>query len=178
MADDTDNAMLHGSIAQSSDNQHTETHSHLDTIRQVDVNAHSDHNGESRTYILNIDKSLDKLIDSCNRQDDFVIKDVCGNIVLNLQTGMYQVFKSSAIKFYEEFRSHLLKVDDVIDVFDEKKNVVETKIKVVYISSNRCWFTINLYHTTCSAMINGRGRPSDTEHRLIEFKNQRGHTII
>jgi hypothetical protein len=67
-----------------------------------------------------------------------------------MSTGMYEFFK-----YATENRNYTKKI---IPVCDNKGNLVETKYKVP--NGRASMFTLNMYHTASSALINGR----DTEH--------------
>jgi hypothetical protein len=95
---------------------------------------------------------------------------------LKMSTGMYEFFKYATESYYSSDKVNYTK--KIIPVCGNKRNLVESIYKM---SNGRAiMFTLNMYHTTSSALINGR----DTGHFMsndlydilhcIEYEIQKG----
>ena len=70
-----------------------------------------------------------------------------GNIVIELQAGLYILFRQTVTHFYGKSSNTKVTVSEVRDI---SGNITETKIKV------ESSYVISLYHTKCKVLVNGR----------------------
>lgn len=105
---------------------------------------------ELRSYELKQDRALAKKLCATDR-DIVQVRNTDGGLVIDLNTGMYELLKSVADKFYTH--DHPNKCNK-IPVKDKKGRLVETKYKLT--QRGQGVYTINLYHTTCSCLVNGK----------------------
>ncbi|KAH3737520.1 hypothetical protein DPMN_044113 [Dreissena polymorpha] len=112
-------------------------------------------------YTLNLKKSLQKKLDSTD-QDDVIIYETGGGFRLLLNTGMYELFKIAADQF---FTNNTLQFKCCkVPVHDRQGNLVETQYKLS--SGRQGIYTLNLYHTKSSCLINGENAHQFTEIHL------------
>ena len=113
---------------------------------------------EERDYALNKRKALEKKLIT-TRRDDVVVLKTGGGIKFLLNSGMYELFKNSIDEFYTS--SDMKDTCQKIPVHDKQGNLVETKYKVL--SGRQGVYTINMYHTKSSCMVNGKQSKQFTE---------------
>jgi hypothetical protein len=107
---------------------------------------------EKRNYELNTIKTGQKMINASERED-VKINETAGGITLQLNTELYTKIKVAAGEFYGSGKLTKLKCQ-IIPVCDRKGNSVETKYKLT--EGRTHLYTLNLYHTRCSALVNGK----------------------
>ncbi|KAH3721768.1 hypothetical protein DPMN_064716 [Dreissena polymorpha] len=112
-------------------------------------------------YTLNMSKSLQKKLDSTD-QEDVIVYETCGGFRLLLNTGMYELFKIAADQF---FSNNTLPCKCCkVPVHDRQGNLVETQYKLSY--GRQGIYTLHLYHTKSSCLINGKNSHQFTEIHL------------
>ncbi|KAH3740301.1 hypothetical protein DPMN_047004 [Dreissena polymorpha] len=117
-------------------------------------------------YTLNMRMSLQKKLNSTD-QEDVIVYETGEGFRLLLNPGMYELFKIAADQF---FSNNTLPYKCCnVPVHDRQGNLVETQYKLS--SGRQGIYTLNLYHTTSSCLINGKiHRPAmlkNIEERLI-----------
>ena len=105
---------------------------------------------EQRNFLLNKDKAMRKKHSACNR-DAVDIKYTGGGICLSFNTGMYEVLRGAVDAFFVSTEMNDLCIKTL--VHDKKQRNVETKYKV---SCGDSTYTLNMYHTTSSCLVNGK----------------------
>ncbi|KAH3858942.1 hypothetical protein DPMN_101587 [Dreissena polymorpha] len=100
-------------------------------------------------YTLNMRKSLQKKLDSTD-QEDVIVYETGGGFRLLLNTGMYELFKIAADQFFSN--NTLPYKCCKVPVHDRQGNLVETQYKLS--SGRQGIYTLNLYHTRSSCLIN------------------------
>ena len=108
--------------------------------------------GEIRNYELNKDKSLRKKL-KATEIVDLTIVPTDGGVKFTMNTGMYELFKVTADAYFSS--DEMKDKSTCTSVLDKKRSHVETKYKVVTGKSSH--YTMNMYHTKCSLLVNGRG---------------------
>ena len=96
---------------------------------------------------LNRHNSLQKKLEATQR-DDIQIFKTGGGLRIIFNTGMYELIKYSADKYYAS------KECKRIPVQDKQDNLVETKFKMK--SEKQDLYTLNMYHTKCTCLVKGR----------------------
>ena len=117
-----------------------------------------------KNYKLNEEKALKKKKDGCDDVNKKVIKDG-DQLRLYFSTATYEVFKNTIHMLYTSgsdfVREHKLLVQHVASKDCSNVTVVEERIRVVKPNSkgepsSTLRYTINLYHTKSSVLVNGR----------------------
>ena len=106
---------------------------------------------EKRSYALNKIKAIDKKV-MCSERSSIQIEETGGGIKIAFNAGTYELVKSVIQEFYandckQYTYSH-------IPVFDSRENLVEIKYKVAKGKSQL--YTLNMYNTKCSCLVNGK----------------------
>lgn len=122
-------------------------------------------NEERRDYELNPSKSMRKKLQATEKRP-ITVTETGGGIKLEMNTGLYELFKQASDAFYSSDYSKYTYVK--IPVSDRKGRNVETKYKAF--EGNVPMYTINLYHTTCTCLINGS--------KTAQFMSEDLHSII
>jgi len=107
---------------------------------------------EFRNFDMNCSRAEKRLFDCSNRGCDITVEKTGGGIVLKLNAGSYQLIKSAAKEFYTGESQPL--ACTITPVFDKKGHQLETKYRLS--KGRNSLYTLNLYHTRCSALINGK----------------------
>lgn len=107
---------------------------------------------EKRDYSLNCNKTKQKHHAALNRPDGVVITQTGGGFTLQLNSVMFHQVKDKAIVFYTDDSSSYTCHHTTVK--DNKGKTVETKFKIC--SGKSHIYTLNLYHTKCTALVNGR----------------------
>ena len=121
------------------------------------------------SYELNISKSLAKKQNACNRPIICDTKENDGSITFNCQAGIYELIKRAALMFYMEQHSPDRKVDVEMSQ-DKVGNFTQATVKIAPVTSNRTLYSVNLYHTTSTMLLNGKGLKTffDRDWPIIE----------
>lgn len=106
---------------------------------------------ELRGYELNKTKAIDKKLQYTEREM-FTAEETAGGITVQLNTGMYELLKAVVHKYYSDETNQY--DYQHIPVIDHRGSLVETKYKVAKGRSKL--YTLNMYHTKCALLINGR----------------------
>lgn len=122
---------------------------------------------ENREYSLNRTKAIDKKLQYIDREDLQIVY-TAGGIRVILNTGMYELLKNS-IELYFNTKNKRYTYT-CIPVSDAHGNLVETKYKVRQGKSHI--YTLNMYHTKCSYLINGRDAGHFLRVDLTEMVNR------
>lgn len=107
---------------------------------------------ESRNYVLNETKSMSKKLAAAEKPC-FTITETGGGIKLNFNSGMYELFKIATNEFFSS--DQMKNSCKTVGVTDKKSSSIETKYKVT--GGKKChYYMLNMYHTTCSCLVNGK----------------------
>ena len=147
----------------------------ISSDRSTDVQDSS----EQRKYKLNEQRAVKKKLNATNREVA-EITNTGGGVKINLNTGAYELLKCSAEEFYSgdigDFSSQK------IPVMDKKGHIVETKFKISCGKSPV--YTLNMYHTKSSCLVNGKHVQHFIDNHLpqlinaIECKLDSGNTSV
>ncbi|CAG2208341.1 unnamed protein product [Mytilus edulis] len=135
-------------------------------IQSTDNNKTVQHQNISRDYTLNKSKALIKKLDA-TRSEHLSFKLTGGGLRLFFSTSSFEVFKRACTYYYEHLNTN---GEDNIEIAfipisdKNNKNAVEEQIKVsekgfdsLGRSIKRKSYCINIYFTTSSVLINGKG---------------------
>ena len=103
---------------------------------------------ERRQYVLNRDRAWKKKLDA-TEIDELSISMTGGGLRMFMTSGMFELFRLASKEYFAEFNSKCTMVKD------QRDNVVETQFRV-YTGENM-HYTINMYHTKSSLLVNGKG---------------------
>ena len=130
---------------------------------------------EPRYYRLNKDRALDKKLEYTNREE-IVLEETGGGLKILVNTGTYELLRKATHSYYssEENGFNI----QIINGTDSNGLVVDTRYKVSQGRTHQ--YTINLYHTRCSLLINGKNENrftrTDLPNILSQIENQ--HNFI
>ncbi|KAH3786518.1 hypothetical protein DPMN_164625 [Dreissena polymorpha] len=128
---------------------------------------------ETRDYELNSEKAMKKKLYATTR-DHAIVKVTGGGLKIEFSTGMYELFKCCADEFYQ---SETLKFKcQKTPVYDNIGSLVETKYRLS--SGRNGVYTINLYHTKCSCLVNGKMVNQFAESDLLEIIQLTSNKLI
>lgn len=107
---------------------------------------------EKRDYDLNQCKTENKQHVVTERQEEIVITNTDGGTTLKLNSVLFNELKDRALVYFtaDDRQYKCLHTS----VTDTKGNIVESKFKISQGKTHL--YTLNLYHTKCSALVNGR----------------------
>ena len=131
-------------------------------IANPDISRHPMGNGENgenvvcsekttKDYTVNRPLALDKKLKATERQNVEVVE-TGGGLRIVLNTGSYELLKVATDEYFAQLREN--RKCKIIKVQDKKGAVVETQYKVT--SGKTSIYTLNLYHTTSSCLVNGK----------------------
>ena len=106
---------------------------------------------EVRDYQLNHQTALKEKLKSTDR-DDISIIQTGGGVKFMFSTGMYELIKLSAESFYNS--TDLTNKCQILPVLDTQGSLVETKYKIT--QGRKTVYTLNMYHTKSSCLVNGK----------------------
>lgn len=116
---------------------------------------------KSTTYALKKDKALDKKLKATNRKHPITTEITGGGIRLYLQAGLYELVRRILPSVYEEhYPGNVEKSRQV----DKTGNVVHETVRLQ--SQGNAVYTINLYHTSSSLLVNGKDQAQFLERDL------------
>ena len=106
---------------------------------------------EVRSYRLNEEKAMEKKL-LYTQRDEIHVEESGGGLKLRLNTGMYELIKSRVESY---FSTESLRYSyTYTPVTDNRGSIVETRYKVA--KGKSYMYTLNMYHTKCSYLVNGR----------------------
>ena len=105
---------------------------------------------KNQQYQLHQNKAIKKKAQYCNRREPIKFNSTGGGLRFYCQTGLYEVLKTTL----PEWLTNTKYKDNtqLTEKTDKGGNVVETFISI---GRNPRLYTINLYHTTSSGLVNG-----------------------
>ncbi|MEW8548708.1 MAG: hypothetical protein AB2693_34840 [Candidatus Thiodiazotropha sp.] len=123
----------------------------------------------NRDYVLNPDKCLRKKLQAAKRQQiEYAVKD--GGIVATMDAVSFELFRYSCKEYYDNPKGHIVRVDRD-SAKDSRGNIVQLTY-TVHLKDNIS-YTVNMYLTKCSLLINGKATNSfididlDCIHQLM-----------
>jgi len=114
-------------------------------------NGNAEHRREDRQYVLNEDRSMKKKLKS-TEFEPITIQETKGGTRFLLNTGTYEILKNATRKYFFDNTQNYTYT--YIPVNDKKSNEVELKFKVA--DGKTHLYTLNMYNTTSSCLINGK----------------------
>lgn len=124
------------------------------TVKSGDVESVSENQikaTENRKYSLNKSKAMKKKFHATEREE-ITVTETGGGMKFSFNAGTYELLKLASEEFFGS-------VDQPyscnrIPVHDKKGNLVETKYKMA--SGMTSYYTLNMYHTKCTCLVNGK----------------------
>ena len=137
----------------------------------------SDNHMLQKDYDINLVKTLKKKAEQCSRDIKVLEEQKGQNRVFQMSGGIYELYRHALVAYYETLQrdSNCQVVVQIKPVKDKKGVIVETQIKVNYSKNGKNtgppMYTVNLYHTRSSMMVNGREAHKFTgDHRAAIAK--------
>ena len=88
---------------------------------------------------------------AASEREPFELTETAGGVKLTMNAGMYELFRHTTAEYFGQSEMPCKRTD----VKDKTENIVETRFRIsAHKSSGH--FTLNLYHTTTSCLVNGR----------------------
>ena len=107
----------------------------------------------TKNYQLKKTKAIKKKLQACDRDDVTSITQTHGGTKILFRAGIYEIFREAVETYYtQQPTEYSIKMES-----DEDKDGLQTARRFKVTVSNTSNYTLNLYHTTCTALINGRG---------------------
>lgn len=106
---------------------------------------------ETRDYTLKTDKSMKKKL-SATERNNISVKYTGGGVRFQLNSGTYELFKSATQEYFSVNQNDVIYQRFV--VADKKGSQVECRYKAF--RGKQHLYTLNLYHTTSSCLVNGK----------------------
>ena len=121
---------------------------------------------QRKIYSLNTRKALNKKTRACERPPlEIAMKDGCTKLDLN--TGTYELFRHAVVEYFKilkETQPSTISIEEVSD-----KLGAQTAVLIKAEGEHYPKVVIHLYHTTCSALVNGKGKDKFIEKQLPEI---------
>jgi len=124
-------------------------------------------------YVMNPQKALQKKISSANRENDIELMDKDGTAVMTFSAAAYEIFKQSAIAFYNnhtDLQSTQTRKVSSTDLV-EGDMVTELSLSIKYKSGGRQLYRVNFFPTTSRVDVNGRMYHKFLQEDLITICN-------
>jgi hypothetical protein len=125
-----------------------------------------DHITCTEDYILDKKKAIKKKI-KATEQQDFRLMATPGGLRVFLSAAAYELFKEAFMQYAATLKGKC------VDRHDKQKLRITTTIKIPPIAKRaKSGYTINMYHTTCSLLVNGAGTRKFLEKDLPHIIKQ------
>ena len=102
-------------------------------------------------YSLNRSKAMKQKYSACSRSEPLLLETTGGGLRIRCQTGMYEAMRAAIPVYYNG------SIECHIQNTDQDGNVVGETYKINTTDDRSHPYTINLYHTTSSLLVNGTG---------------------
>ena len=143
-----------------------------DIARQSNVNIHNVNS--SRDYTLNPDKTLLKKLAATKRQQ-IQYQTTGGGIKATMDAVSFELFRYACSEYYHSHNSKLFNIKHDKST-DNKGNLVQHTYSVTINDTSS--YTVNIYPTRCSLLINGKATRHFTETDLPEIHKIMMNTTI
>lgn len=114
---------------------------------------------KTKPYKLNKKKALTKKM-NVSEYDDFTVEKKSGQVRIKCNTGSYELFKQVLLNYYVGDENKPGECLELLGKYDSSTDtsglVIEEQVKVYDNLAKDHKFTINLYNTTSSVLVNGR----------------------
>ena len=126
-----------------------------------------------RGYALNMDKAIQKKIETCNTEYKVLSEQKANNYIFYFSTAMYELYRTALVEHFRSCTSNE-QTDTKIsykDCSDQSGATVESQIKVYPKGNLKQKYIINMYHTKSKIMVNGsEAHRFSQEHSSITDK--------
>ena len=126
-----------------------------------------------RGYALNMDKAIQKKIETCNTEYKVLSEQKANNYIFYFSTAMYELYRTALVEHFRSCTSNE-QTDIKIsykDCSDQSGATVESQIKVYPKGDLKQKYIINMYHTKSKIMVNGsEAHRFSQEHSSITDK--------
>ncbi len=134
---------------------------------QIGENHHPGHNITTiLDYSLNQQKALKQKAESLKTPYDICIANTQGGVRILFNTVVYELLKEVTPAILDKKRLYTCTVDHKSD---RNKACVSSSSKMVHSLSPSLNYTVNLYHTTSSALVNGKSPSKFVDDDLIQI---------
>lgn len=126
--------------------------------QRFDSPASRNLNMRDKNYKLNTNAAIDKKIESCNRELIKTKTAAGGNIIIDLSSSTYEALRHHIPTFYNESHEYAAiqtRNKDSQGLVVEEMLQVRNRLRDGNIGKYKK-FTINMYHTTCRILVNGK----------------------
>ena len=107
-------------------------------------------------YTLDKTKALKKKLQATQRLFTYTIDKIDkSNITISCQAGLYELFRRAICIYFTHMEDELIQTIAEIH-HDREGNIVQDSFKITKVPDNKCEYTISLYHTTSTVMVNGK----------------------
>ena len=106
-------------------------------------------------YTLNKDRAINKKINASERIQDINVKLISNGVRVFFTSGAYELFKAASMQYYNQFTDTDFTIAYQRPSFEESGLRVSDVVRVVRNTDHRRGYTLNMYHTTSSIMVNG-----------------------
>ena len=117
--------------------------------------------GITKDYQLNKEKAVKKKVAAGKRNQELTINHTQGGTKILFQTDSYEILKSSVEKFYSQLAPGLQ--TSIEADLDENQTETGRRYKI---KDKVSGYTVNLYHTTSTVLVNGKGELNFVNNEL------------
>ena len=110
---------------------------------------------KTTNYTVNAHKAVKRKLTSLDAKYDYEVKHSHNNVVIKCQTTAYDLLRRALFVHYILIASHD-KCCEINVHKDVQGTVAQTTIKVTALGSTSAKYTVNLYHTSSTILVNGR----------------------
>lgn len=121
---------------------------------------------KTKSYVLNKSKSMEKKL-RATETDDFSVIYTGGGVKFEFNAGSYELLKLATAKYFAKEQNGVKYQEFIAE--DQQGNQVERRYKAT--RGKQALYTLNLYHTKCSCLVNGRHTSYFMETDLNEILN-------
>ena len=126
----------------------------LQTPAGVNNNHVHQHPRRQQNFTLSKSKALEKKESACLRPHQVAVQHTNGGTRIHFQSGLYEIFKAAVASKPVGKRTKEYSISSDGDV-DNKGHEYTTRYRATQRDSNQAAFTVNLYHSTTSVLVNG-----------------------
>jgi hypothetical protein len=106
-----------------------------------------------KQYTLNVSRALQRKIEACDRKDVVRLQSTGGGLRMFLQVGAYEALRHCLKELYKSYDQAYSVVNNWTS--DNRGNVVSELYSIADSAGNKM-YTINLYNTTSTVLVNGK----------------------
>ncbi len=128
-----------------------------------DFSVASDTALKTVSYNLNKQKAVCKKLEAADRSQPYHIQYADmerKQIMIYCQTGLYELVRKAMYSYFTGYRNH--KLTCCVSGLKESSSglIVQATYKICHKGSGNTAYTVNMYHTKSSMLVNGRSLPT------------------